>query len=106
MNRSKRTSERWLRALPPLVEPPVSGGVEWDDIEPSPTALAAIEAEWPLIAAELDVVDAECAMARQARVSELDRRRLRRARERVVREVAALAARGMAVSVDVVAGAA
>lgn len=30
---------------------------------PTPAELAAIEAEWPLIAAELDVVTAECRLA-------------------------------------------
>lgn len=30
---------------------------------PTPQELAAIEAEWPLIAAELDVVSAECRLA-------------------------------------------
>lgn len=28
--------------------------------EPTPRALAAIEAEWPVIAAEIDLVEAEC----------------------------------------------
>jgi hypothetical protein len=31
--------------------------------EPTPTELAAIEAEWPLIAAEIAVVAAECRLA-------------------------------------------
>jgi hypothetical protein len=31
--------------------------------EPTPDDLAAIEAEWPLIAAELDLVSAECRLA-------------------------------------------
>jgi hypothetical protein len=31
--------------------------------DPTPTELAATEAEWPLIAAELAVVEAECRLA-------------------------------------------
>jgi hypothetical protein len=33
------------------------------DAEPDPTDLAAIEADWPLIAAEIAVVEAECRLA-------------------------------------------
>lgn len=31
--------------------------------DPTPSDMASIEAEWPLIAAELDVVTAECRLA-------------------------------------------
>ena len=64
--------------------------------EPSPGALAAIEAEWPLIAAELAVLDAEIALINAADhggPSPLDWRRLRRAEARVTRVAAELAAR-------------
>ena len=47
--------------------------------EPSARELRAIEAEWPAIAAELAVTDAEIAAARLGdEMSELERRRLRR----------------------------
>lgn len=53
---------------------------------PSRRELRAIQAEWPLIAAELAVVDAEIAAARSGDdESELARRRLRRAQARLVR---------------------
>ncbi|WFE27810.1 DUF6284 family protein [Solwaraspora sp. WMMD791] len=62
-----------------------------DRADPSPEDLAAIEAEWPLIAAELDLVDAEiAALAAGGGPSVLDRRRLRRAESRVMRVAAAL----------------
>lgn len=64
--------------------------------EPSARDLAAIEAEWPLIAAELAVLDAEIALinaADQGGPSPLDWRRLRRAEARVTRVAAELAAR-------------
>lgn len=51
---------------------------------PTGAELAAIEAEWPLIAAELDVVDAMARMARaEGSPSELDWQALRRAEHRV-----------------------
>lgn len=64
--------------------------------EPSPAELDAIEAEWPLIAAELDVLDAEIAIINAADhggPAVLDWRRLRRAEGRVTRVAAELAAR-------------
>jgi hypothetical protein len=65
---------------------------ETADDEPSPQELAAIEAEWPLIAAELDRLDAEIAILNAVGgPSGLDRRRLRRAGDRVLREAATLA---------------
>ncbi|MEV6285527.1 DUF6284 family protein [Kribbella sp. NPDC051770] len=61
--------------------------------EPSPADLAAIEAEWPLIAAELDLLDAEIReINTEPTASVLDRRRVRRAERRVLatrRELAA-----------------
>lgn len=54
---------------------------------PSRADIQAIEAEWPLIAAEMAVVDAEAAMARADEITELDQRRLRRAKARVTRQM-------------------
>ncbi|MFG1818535.1 DUF6284 family protein [Kribbella sp. NPDC049174] len=55
------------------------------DDEPSAADLAAIEQEWPLIAAERDLLDAEIAFINAGpNVSVLDRRRIRRAERRVL----------------------
>ncbi|WP_433299668.1 DUF6284 family protein [Actinoplanes sp. CA-030573] len=67
--------------------------------EPTDGDLSAIEAEWPLIEAELSVLDAEIAniyAAEHGGPSPLDWRRLRRAEGRVVRVAAELAARPVA----------
>ncbi|MEV0396863.1 DUF6284 family protein [Polymorphospora rubra] len=67
--------------------------------EPSINDLAAIEREWPLIEAELAVLDAEIALiyaADRGGPSPLDWRRLRRAEARVTRVAAELAARPVA----------
>ena len=62
--------------------------------EPTAADLAAIEAEWPLIAAEIAVVDAEIAIiSTPHEPTELDWRRLRRARHRALAEAAAFASR-------------
>ncbi|RZU51906.1 hypothetical protein EV385_3742 [Krasilnikovia cinnamomea] len=64
--------------------------------EPTRADLAAIEDEWPLIEAELDLVNAEIAhiyAADRGGPTELDWRRLRRAEARVTRVAAELAAR-------------
>jgi hypothetical protein len=65
-----------------------------DSIATEPTAaeLAAIEREWPLIEAEIDLVDAETRTA-DPDASPLDWRRLRRAEARVLREAATYASR-------------
>ncbi|GGQ67127.1 DUF6284 family protein [Couchioplanes azureus] len=63
---------------------------------PSRADLAAIDSEWPLIEAELSVLDAEIALINAADhggPSPLDWRRLRRAEARVTRVAAELAAR-------------
>jgi hypothetical protein len=63
---------------------------------PTSADLDAIEGEWPLIAAELDVLDAEITIINAADhggPSPLDWRRLRRAEARVTRVAAELAAR-------------
>jgi len=64
--------------------------------EPTTADLAAIEAEWPLIAAEIDVLDAEITLiysADHGGPSPMDWRRLRRAEARVTRVAAELAVR-------------
>lgn len=54
--------------------------------EPSAADLAGIEAEWPLIAAELDLLDAQIAFINAGpHASELETRRVRRAERRVMR---------------------
>ncbi|MFI6163983.1 DUF6284 family protein [Micromonospora haikouensis] len=63
---------------------------------PAAADLAAIEQEWPLIAANLDLLDAEIAMlyaADDGGPTALDWRRLRRAESRVTRAAAEVAAR-------------
>ena len=63
---------------------------------PSAADLDAIEVEWPLIAAELDLLDAQIGTmyaADHGGPSPLDWRRLRRAEARVTRVAAELAAR-------------
>jgi hypothetical protein len=63
--------------------------------EPTVADLEAIEAEWPLIAAELDLLDAQITMLYaedHGGPSPLDWRRLRRAEARVTRAAADLAA--------------
>jgi hypothetical protein len=56
-----------------------------DREEPTPAELADIEREWPLIDAELALLDAEIrALAVAGGPSQLDWRRLRRAERRVL----------------------
>ncbi|GAB2553197.1 DUF6284 family protein [Kribbella endophytica] len=53
--------------------------------EPNAADLAAIDAEWPVVAAELDVLDAEIALITAGpAASVLDRRRVRRAERRAL----------------------
>jgi Family of unknown function (DUF6284) len=60
--------------------------------EPTAADLAAIEREWPLIAAELALLDAEIAtLVAGVGVSALERRRVRRAEARVMRAATAAA---------------
>lgn len=59
-----------------------------DQHGPSPVDLAAIDVEWPLIAAELDLLDAEISLlyaVDHGGPSPLDWRRVRRAEARVTR---------------------
>jgi hypothetical protein len=64
-----------------------------DAQEPTARDLQAIEDEWPVIVAELAVVDAEIAAARAgAEMTELDRRRSRRVTARLTRQIVAGAA--------------
>lgn len=68
--------------------------------EPTAADLAAIDREWPLIAAELDLLDAEITLLYaedRGGPSEFDWRRLRRAVARVTRAAADLPTRGVAV---------
>lgn len=68
--------------------------------EPTAADLAAIESEWPLIAAELDLLDAEITLLYaedRGGPSEFDWRRKRRAEARVTRAAADLPTRGAAV---------
>jgi hypothetical protein len=61
------------------------------EVGPSAADLAAIEVEWPLIEAELAVVDAEIRLlACEGGPSVLDWRRLRRAQRQALRISAAL----------------
>ncbi|MFU8855035.1 DUF6284 family protein [Micromonospora sp. SL1-18] len=63
--------------------------------EPTAADLAAIDREWPLIAAELDLLDAEITMLYaedHGGPTALDWRRLRRAEARVTRAAAGLTA--------------
>ena len=53
--------------------------------EPTSSELNAIKAEWPVIAAELDLLDAEIALLMaDGHASVLDHRRIRRAEHRVL----------------------
>jgi hypothetical protein len=55
------------------------------DREPTPTELEAIEAEWPVIAAELEMLDAQLVVVMAGgHASTLDRRRIRRAERQVL----------------------
>ncbi|GAA2352315.1 hypothetical protein Cme02nite_26110 [Catellatospora methionotrophica] len=59
---------------------------------PTAAELAAIELEWPLIAAELEVTSAEIVLLTSTAPTELDWRRLRRAERQRLRVLAELAA--------------
>ncbi|MEE6260184.1 DUF6284 family protein [Plantactinospora sonchi] len=64
--------------------------------QPTAADLAAIEHEWPLIAADLDLLDAEITLIYaedHGGPTELDWRRVRRAEARVTRVAADLTAR-------------
>jgi hypothetical protein len=59
--------------------------------EPAPAHLAAIEREQRLLEAEINLVDAEIRfLTAEPRPTQLDWRRLRRAQNRVLREMLAL----------------
>jgi hypothetical protein len=59
------------------------------DMEPTTADLDAIEAEWPVIEAELAVLDAQiAALTAPGGPSQLDRRRIRRARRRLLATIA------------------
>lgn len=64
------------------------------DDGPTLADLAAIESAWPLVAAELDLLDAEIALLNAGlEASALDRRRVRRAERRVLSARGELAVR-------------
>ena len=79
--RASRTSKSLINPLMSVVDP---------DEEPSASDLAAIDHEWPLIAAELDLLDAEITLLTADDVSELDWHRHRRAARRVARVAVSL----------------
>jgi len=65
------------------------GRATFDDMEPTAADLAKIEAEWPVIEAELAVLDAEISvLTTPGGPSPLDRRRVRRARRRLLAALA------------------
>ncbi|MET8721340.1 DUF6284 family protein [Streptomyces misionensis] len=72
------------------VQDAVTAFADW--IEPTGAELDAIEEEMPLILADIDLLDAQIVTLDRT-PSELDARRIRRARRRVLAERAALANR-------------
>ncbi|MEU2352488.1 DUF6284 family protein [Streptomyces misionensis] len=72
------------------VQNAVTAFADW--IEPTGAELDAIEEEMPLILADVDLLDAQITTLDRT-PSELDARRIRRARRRVLAERAALANR-------------
>ncbi|MDH6488373.1 DUF6284 family protein [Streptomyces sp. SAI-127] len=72
------------------VQDAVTAFADW--IEPTNGELDAIEAEMPLILADVDLIDAQIIMLDRL-PNELDTRRIRRARNRVLSERRALANR-------------
>jgi Family of unknown function (DUF6284) len=58
-------------------------------VEPTARELRAIETEWPVIEADLFVLDAEISFLSTKRPSELDWRRLRRAEAHLTRALTA-----------------
>ncbi|MFH8338968.1 DUF6284 family protein [Streptomyces sp. AM6-12] len=72
------------------VQDAVTAFADW--IEPTDAELDAIEEEMPLILADVDLLDAQIITLDRI-PSELDARRIRRARRRVLAERAALANR-------------
>ncbi|MFF9185507.1 DUF6284 family protein [Streptomyces misionensis] len=77
------------------VQDAVTAFADW--IEPTGAELDAIEEEMPLILADVDLLDAEIVTLDRI-PSELDERRIRRARRRVLAERAALANRAATAS--------
>ncbi|MEU4032954.1 DUF6284 family protein [Streptomyces collinus] len=67
-----------------------------DFMEPTDAELDAIEHEWPLILAEVDLLDAQITTLDRV-PNEMDARRLRRARNRVLSARCVLANRAAAV---------
>ncbi|MFB8777198.1 DUF6284 family protein [Streptomyces broussonetiae] len=80
------------------VQDPVTAFVDF--IEPTAAELEAIEQEMPVILADVDLLDAQIITLDRI-PSELDARRIRRARRRVLAERRALANRGGVTSPEV-----
>lgn len=74
------------------VQDVVTAFADW--MEPTNAELDAIEAEMPLIVADIEALDVQIALLDRA-PSELDERRARRGRRRVLSERAALATRAV-----------
>lgn len=73
--------------------------LDLDSIEPTPADLAAIDREWPLIAADLDELDAEIRRIYaedHGGPTDLDWQHVRRARRRVLRAAAEVYGRSAA----------
>lgn len=88
-----RINSRGLAAVIPLPTTRTVPNPSDDNDGPTTAELDAIEAEWPLIAAEIAVVEAEIALlCAPSGPTELDWRRLRRARARTLRQATTLAA--------------
>ncbi|MCX4765312.1 DUF6284 family protein [Streptomyces sp. NBC_01275] len=75
------------------VQEAVTAFADW--MEPTDAELDAIEAEMPLIVADIEALDVQIALLERT-PSELDERRVRRGRHRVLAERAALANRVVA----------
>ncbi|MFI9422558.1 DUF6284 family protein [Streptomyces achromogenes] len=80
------------------VQDAVTAFADW--IEPTSAELEAIEQEMPLILADVDLLDAQIVTLDRT-PSELDERRLRRARRRALAERVALANRTASASLPV-----
>jgi hypothetical protein len=95
LNTTSRCIDHKPRGLKTVIPVPSHGKDRFDPYEePSADALAAIEREWSLIQAEIDLIDVEIKLlTATGGPSEADWRRLRHAIRRVLREAAALATR-------------
>ena len=88
--------------MEPMVALPAVVTADAFDGEPSNAELDAIEHEMPLILAEVELLDAQI-IALDRTPNEVDERRVRRARHRVLAERRALANRTTTADVEVIA---